>query len=103
MHACTRLASCHDYCHSPYLGEVELQRVVGGERHHEPPGEKLWQWVTMVVEEERVVAEWRHGDADLCQVEEVLQHGRLQHTHQCLFTAIAPHLYLITIFHGLVQ
>lgn len=66
---------------SGYLCVVELQGVVGGERHVEAPGQVLGQGVAMVVEEERVVAEGGHGDAHLRQVVQVLQYRHL-HTEE---------------------
>lgn len=59
------------------LGEVELQRVVRAEGDAETAGEELRQGVAVVVEEEGVVAEGRHGDGDLGQVVQVLQHRHL--------------------------
>lgn len=61
----------------PHLGEVELEGVIGGEGDHEPPREVLGQGVAVVAEEEAVVAQRGHGDADLRQVVQVLQHGGL--------------------------
>ena len=60
------------------LGEVELQGVVGGQRHDEAPGQVLRQGVTVVAEEQAVVAKGRHGDANLSQVVQVLQHWGLE-------------------------
>lgn len=55
------------------LGEVELERIVGGQRYHESSGQILWQRVAVVAQEQAVVAQWRHGNADLGQVIKVLQ------------------------------
>lgn len=60
------------------LGEVELQRVVRGQRDHEAPGQVLWQRVAMVAEEQAVITERRHGDAYLGQVVQILQHWSLE-------------------------
>ncbi len=51
--------------------------ATGGEGNVEADLEELWERVAVVVEEERVVAEWRHGDADLGEVVKVLHHGDL--------------------------
>lgn len=59
------------------LGEVKLQGVVGGQGDHEASGQILWQRVPVVAEEQAVIAERRHGDADLCQVVEILKHRSL--------------------------
>lgn len=59
------------------LGEVKLQGVVGGQGDHEASGQILWQRVPVVAEEQAVIAERRHGDANLCQVVEILQHRSL--------------------------
>jgi len=72
------------YDGAEYLGEVELQWIVGGQRDKQASRQVLGQRVTMIVEEQRVVAERRHGDADLCQVVEVLQHRRLTHTQSSI-------------------
>lgn len=60
-----------------YLSEVELQGVVCGQRDHEASGQVLRQRVPMVAEKQAVIAEGRHGDADLRQVVQVLQHWSL--------------------------
>ena len=44
----------------------------------ESPAEVLWQGTAVVVQEQVVVAERRHGHAHLCQVEQVLHAGHLQ-------------------------
>jgi len=63
------------------LGEVELERIVGGQRDEQTSSEELGQRIAVIVEKQRVVAQRRHGDADLRQVIQVLQHRRLTHTH----------------------
>lgn len=60
------------------LGEVKLQRVICGQRDHEASGQVLGQRVTMVAEEQAVIAERRHCNADLGQVVQILQHRSLQ-------------------------
>ena len=60
-----------------YLGEVELQRVISRQRDEQATSEVLRQWIAMIVEKQRVVAERRHCNADPCQVVEVLQHWHL--------------------------
>lgn len=55
------------------LGEVELQGVIGGEGDHETTRQVLRKGVAVVAEEEAVVAEWRHGNANLGQVVQILQ------------------------------
>ena len=61
---------------------MELQGVVGGEGDVEAAVEVFLQGVAVVVQEEGVVAQRGHGDADLGQVVEVLQHWHLDtHTH----------------------
>lgn len=56
-----------------YLGEVKLERIVRAEADVKPGLEELGDWIPLVGEEERVVAQRAHGDPDLLQVEEVLQ------------------------------
>lgn len=51
---------------------MELKWVISGQADTEASGQVLGQRVTMVVEEQRIVAEWRHGNANLCQVIKVL-------------------------------
>ena len=62
---------------STNLCEVKLQGIVCGERHVQPAVEVLRQRVAVVVQEQGVVAEGGHGNADLGQVEQVLEHGYL--------------------------
>lgn len=40
------------------LGEVELKRIISGQRDHEASGQVLWQRVAMVTEEQAVVTQW---------------------------------------------
>ena len=56
---------------------MELQRVVGAQANVQPCSEKLRQRVPLVRQEQRVVAQRAHGDADLLQVEQVLECGHL--------------------------
>ena len=51
--------------HQRFLGEVELERVVSGERHVEPPGQIVRERGTGIVEEQTVVTQWGHRDTDL--------------------------------------
>lgn len=60
------------------LSEVKLQGVISGQGDHEASGQILRQRVTMVAEEQAVIAERRHGDAYLCQVVQILQHRSLE-------------------------
>lgn len=60
------------------LGEVKLQGVISGQGDHEAPGQVLRQRVAVVAEEEAVVAERGHGNADLGQVVQVLQNRGLK-------------------------
>lgn len=39
------------------LGEVELKRIISGQRDNEAPGQVFWQWVAMVTEEQAVVTQ----------------------------------------------
>lgn len=64
-------------CECTHFGEVELERVVGGQGDHEAPGQILWQWVAVVAEEQTVVAQRRHGDANLGQVVQILEYRSL--------------------------
>jgi len=73
-----------------YLGEVKLQRIVSGQRHEQTASEELRERVAMIVEEERIVAQRRHGDADLRQVVEVLQHGSLAHSGKVTDDVVEP-------------
>ena len=45
---------------------MELQRVVCGEGDVEAPAEVLGEGTAVVVQEEVVVAQRRHGNTDLC-------------------------------------
>lgn len=55
------------------LREVELQRVIRTQADVKASLEELRYGVTLVSEEERVVTERAHGDADLLEIKEVLQ------------------------------
>lgn len=60
------------------LGKVKLQRIVCGERDHESSRQVLWQRVAVVAEEQAIIAKRRHGDANLSQIIQVLQHRSLE-------------------------
>ena len=57
-----------------YSSEVELKGVVGRECNDQTTGEKFRKRIPVVIEKERVVAERRHGDSDLAQIVQILQH-----------------------------
>lgn len=59
------------------LGVVELHGVVRGQRHTQAFVEELSERVLVVLKEQAVVTERRHGDGHLAQVIQVLQHGTL--------------------------
>lgn len=56
---------------------MELQWVVGGQRYDQTSAVEFRQRIAVIVQEERVVRQRRHGDTDLRQIVEVLQHRRL--------------------------
>mmetsp|Transcript_12255 Transcript_12255/g.51590 ORF Transcript_12255/g.51590 Transcript_12255/m.51590 type:complete len:756 (-) Transcript_12255:852-3119(-) len=55
------------------FGEVDLQRVVRAQRNEQPACQKGRQRVLVVIQEERVVGQGAHAQADLGEVEHVLQ------------------------------
>lgn len=59
------------------LGVVELHGVVSGQRNHQAFLVELQQGVLGVLQEQAVVAQGGHGDGDLGQEVQVLQHGTL--------------------------
>lgn len=59
------------------LGVVELHGVIGGQRHHQAFLMELKQRVLGILKEQAIVAQWGHGDRDLGQDIQVLQHGAL--------------------------
>lgn len=61
----------------PHLGVVELHGVISWQRNHQAFLMELQQWVLGVLQEQAVVAERGHGDGDLGQEVQVLQHGAL--------------------------
>ena len=61
-------------------GKVELERVVRGEGDVESSTEVLGERAAVVVQEQVIVAEWRHGHAYLSQVEQVLDARDLLYT-----------------------
>lgn len=63
--------------HVLYLSEVELQWIISGERDIEASSKVLGQRVAVIVEEQWVVTEGRHGYANMCQIVQILQHGDL--------------------------
>lgn len=65
------------FCSSD-LCVVELHGVVGGQRHTQAFLQKLPERVLGVLQEQAVVAQRGHGDRDLRQVVEILQHWTLR-------------------------
>ena len=56
---------------------MELKRVIRAQADIQPRLEEFLQWVPLVCQEERVVAQRTHCDPDLLQIEQVLQRGDL--------------------------
>ena len=57
---------------------MKLQGVVCRQRDVESARKVVGQGVSVVVEEQGVVAEGGHGYANLCQIVQVLQNGHLR-------------------------
>lgn len=53
---------------------MELERVIGAQSDPETTREEIWKRVAVVVEEQRVVWEGRHGNEYLRQIVDVLEH-----------------------------
>lgn len=64
-----------------YLRDMKLERVVGGKAHVQTATEELLERDLIIVHEQVLVRERRHGDADLREVEEVLQHWGVLELH----------------------
>lgn len=60
---------------------MELQRIISTESDTEAAGQELRQRVAMVIEEQRVVAQWGHGDRDLTQIVQILEDWHLQNKY----------------------
>lgn len=56
---------------------MELHGVIGGQRYHQAFLVELKQRVLGILKEQAIVAQWGHGDRDLGQDIQVLQHGAL--------------------------
>lgn len=54
------------------LGEMELQGVVSAQTNIQPCLEEIRQGVPLVREEQSVIAQRTHSDANLLQIEEIL-------------------------------
>lgn len=61
-----------------YLGIVELHGIICGQGHTQTFVQELSERIFGVLQEEAVVAEWRHRYWHLGQVVQVLQHGALR-------------------------
>lgn len=48
--------------HQRFLGEMKLKRIISGNWHDQTPTQKLGQWISMIVQEQRIVGKWRHGN-----------------------------------------
>ena len=71
----TKKAPCLNTCtlseqvNNPNLCKVELKRVVRAQANVEPCLEEIRQGIPLKREEQRVIAQRAHGDADLFEVE----------------------------------
>ena len=61
---------------------MELEGIICGEGYEEAPGKVVWERIAVVVQKQGVVAQWRHGNAHLGEVVEVLHCGHLDMTEQ---------------------
>lgn len=55
-----------------FFCESELQRIIGRQRNVQPALEVFREWISLICEEKGVVAQRRHRNANLVQVEDVL-------------------------------
>lgn len=65
------------FFHERGLGVMKLQRVVRGKRHVQATAEEEVEGVARVVEEQAVVGKRRDANANLSQVEKILEHRKL--------------------------
>ena len=56
---------------------MELQWVVRTQTDIKPDFEEIGEWIPLVRQEKRIVAERTHGKTDLLQIEEILQRRNL--------------------------
>jgi len=54
---------------------VELKRVICAQANVKPCLEEIWKRISFKREEQRIIAQRAHGDADLFQVKQILQSG----------------------------
>jgi len=59
------------------LCKMKLKRIVGGEGDEKAASEEFTQRIAMITEKQWIVAERRHGDADLCNVIQILKNWTL--------------------------
>lgn len=69
------------------FGERELQRVIGGQGDVEPSLQILGERVSVVREKEGIIAQGRHSNADLVEIEDVLQKRHLSE-HETMAYAV---------------
>ena len=56
---------------------MELQGIVGAQTNVQADFEEIRQRIPLVCEEQRIIAEWRHGQTYLLQIKQVLKSGDL--------------------------
>lgn len=61
--------------HQRLFGKMELQGIIRGQGYTQTTSQILWQRIPVIVQEQRVVGQRRHGDSDLRQVVQILQDG----------------------------
>lgn len=60
-----------------FLGEVELERIVRTQAYIEPESEEVREWIAFIGQEQRIVADRAHRDANLLEVEQILKRWHL--------------------------
>jgi len=78
------------------LCKMKLKWIISGQRDEQAASKELTQWIAMITEKQRVVAKWRHGNADLCNVIQILKNWALQiftHFNHSLYSETIKQLY----------
>lgn len=61
-----------------HLGKMKLKRIICRDGDEQTSSKELTQRIAMITEKQRIVAKWRHGNADLCNVIQILKNRALQ-------------------------
>jgi len=69
--------------HERLLCEMKLEWIISTQTNTETTSQVLGQWIPIIVQKQRIVAQWWHRDSNLTQVVQILEY-RYLHIRKCI-------------------